>query len=85
MNQVQIRKARRKKALIDYVTWGFLFMAGWWLRGFCWHYFGTTNVSKIISESIKASGSIEGFITVVGAGVMVALNVKKLFQKRSGG
>lgn len=80
----KIQKARAKKAVVDWITWAFVFMAGWWIRGFCWHHFGTTNVSKIVSDSIKEAGSLEGLLIGLGTVVTLALNIKRLFQKRSG-
>lgn len=84
MTKAEIARMRRQRLFIQVLTGFFIFASGWWLRGFVWFHFHTTQMGKIASQLINGVGGLEGTLIFLGAVVTLGLNVRRLFASRKG-
>lgn len=79
-----IKKIRAKKLGFSYLESILFLMAGYWIRVFINHYYGTeVGFIEAISNFIKESGGIFGFVTLLGSLAIALKNFKSAFKSRN--
>lgn len=66
-------------------SWMVFIVLGWWLRGFFQIYYGEEkSFTEYLAMTVRETGGWGGFVGLIGAAVVVFINIKNVMRKRTG-
>ena len=87
MIKIDKKQLRRRGGALAWhsFSWMIFVILGWWLRGFFMIYYGENkSFTEYLAITVRETGGLEGFVGLIGSGIVVFINIRNLMRRRSG-